>query len=154
MTLFCDLDGVLADFDRGVKEITGKFPREFRQIGDMWRQLTPKNTSDFYYKLHFMSDGPELWNAIKHLNPTILTGLPMGKWAHGQKVRWVGERLGWQVPIITGMTSDKPLHAKPGDFLIDDRPKIKPAWEQKGATFITHTDTASTLVALRDLGVL
>ncbi len=152
MTLFCDLDGVLADFNRGVKDVTGQYPNRFRQIGDMWRQLARAN--DFYYKLEFMPDGPELWNAIKHLNPTILTGLPYGNWAAGQKVRWVGERLGWDVPIITGMTSDKPLHAKPGDFLIDDRPKIKSAWEQKGATFITHTDTASTLAELKRLGVL
>ena len=157
MTLFCDLDGVLADFDKGVKDLTGKFPNEFRQIGDMWRQLAPRKDGrdpDFYYNLDFMFDGMELWNTIKHLNPIILTGLPFGKWAHGQKVRWVGENLGWDVTIITCMTSNKPLYAEPGDFLIDDRPKIKPAWEQKGATFITHTDTKSTINKLKGLDII
>lgn len=37
--------------------------------------------------LEWMSDGQELWNSIVGLQPTILTGLPMGKWAEPQKVR-------------------------------------------------------------------
>lgn len=36
--------------------------------------------------LEWMSDGQELWNSIVDLHPTILTGLPMGKWAEPQKV--------------------------------------------------------------------
>lgn len=36
--------------------------------------------------LEWMSDGRELWNNIVDLQPAILTGLPMGKWAEPQKV--------------------------------------------------------------------
>lgn len=36
--------------------------------------------------LDWMPDGRELWDGVAHLQPTILTGLPMGNWAEPQKV--------------------------------------------------------------------
>lgn len=36
--------------------------------------------------LDWMPDGRELWEGVESLQPTILTGLPMGKWAEPQKV--------------------------------------------------------------------
>lgn len=151
-TIYCDLDGVLADFDEGVKDISGRYPNEFDNIGEMWRLLA--NTPDFYYVLDWMPDGKHLWNSIKGIQPTILTGLPRGNWAAGQKKRWCGDYLGWHVPVITCWTSDKPNYCKSGDILIDDRTKIKDRWEQNGGIFVHHKNAAQTLVELKGLGVL
>lgn len=149
MTLFCDLDGVLADFDNGVKAVTDHYPHEL-PIGKMWKALA--NADDFYYNLEFMHDALELWEFIAPYNPVILTGLPMGKWAPGQKKRWVGDKLGWDVPIITCMARDKHTYAEPGDILIDDRLKAKEPWLSVGGVFVHHTSAVETIAELKSYG--
>lgn len=39
--IFADLDGVLADFDRGVKKVTGKLPGHLSR-GEMWGKISDK----------------------------------------------------------------------------------------------------------------
>ena len=55
-----------------------------------------------------MPDAQVLFEAVKHLKPTILTGLPLGNWAAPQKERWAPAFPG--VPIITCMARDKHMH--------------------------------------------
>ena len=157
-TIFCDLDGVLADFDKGVVDVTGKKPGEL-PLKDMWRALA--RHGDFYYSLDFMPDAKKLWSFIAPLNPIILSGLPMGKWAPGQKKRWVGEKLGWEVPAVLGWARDKPHDAMKylgatdlkGCVLIDDKEKARGPWEAAGGTFILHTSAEGSVRQLKELGV-
>ena len=72
-----------------------------------------------------------LFDAVKHLKPTILTGLPLGNWAAPQKVGWAAEHFPG-VPIITCMARDKHKHMKPGDVLVDDRENHRAAYEAAG----------------------
>ena len=65
------------------------------------------------------------------LQPTILTGLPLGKWAAPQKVAWAAEHFPG-VPIITCMARDKHKHMEPGDVLVDDRENHRAAYEARG----------------------
>ena len=74
-----------------------------------------------------MPDAQILFDAVKHLKPTILTGLPLGTWAAPQKVRWAAEAFPG-VPIITSMARDKHLHMDPGDVLVDDRENHRAAY--------------------------
>ena len=150
--LFVDLDGVLANFDEKVKEITGKYPNELK-LKDMWRQISPPRYEDFYYKLDFMPDAHQLWNYVKKYEPTILTGLPLGNWAKGQKVRWVGEHLGWQTKVITCMASDKYKESGEGHILIDDRIKAEKPWVNAGGIFIHHTSASNSIIELKKLGL-
>lgn len=147
--LFLDLDGVLADFDRGVVAVTGRRPDE-QPVASMWRALS--RHADFFGSLAFTPDGRDLWDFCAPHRPTILTGLPQGRWAAPQKVRWVAERLGPGVPIITCMTRDKPLHGGPGALLVDDREKTRPPWEAAGGLFILHRNAVDSVAALRALG--
>jgi hypothetical protein len=94
--LFLDLDGVLADFDRGVIGLTGRHPRE-QSAREMWRAVV--RAPDFFAALAFTDDGKRLWEFCRPLDPTILTGLPHGGWADPQKRRWVTEMLGPDVPV-------------------------------------------------------
>ncbi|WP_029011148.1 hypothetical protein [Azospirillum halopraeferens] len=147
--LFLDLDGVLADFDRGVREVTGKAPEEL-PMKVMWRELSRHR--DFFGTLAFMHDARDLWAFCAPHDPTILTGLPLGSWAPEQKRRWVAHMLGPHVRVITCMTRDKPRHSGPGKVLVDDREKTRAGWEAAGGTFILHTTAASSIAALRRLG--
>ncbi len=152
--LFVDLDGVLVDFDEGVKRITGSYPSELSSRR-MWTQLA--RTPGFYEHLDWTPDGRELWNAVRELSPTILTGLPMGRWAEPQKRAWCARELGEDVPVITCLSRHKAKRAREvtparkTPVLIDDRERIREAWEEIGGIFIHHTDAASSIARVHEV---
>jgi len=157
--LFVDLDGVLVDFDAGVRRATGRDPAELHPRS-MWPVLA--KTRDFYANLEWMSDGRDLWDALRVFDPVILTGLPLGRWAEPQKRSWCTRELGNEVEVITGLSRHKADLAAAWmeernetdrtPLLIDDRLKVREPWEAAGGTFILHLNTAETLDALADLG--
>lgn len=149
MRLFLDLDGVLADFDRGVQTVTGRRPDQLK-TKEMWRALA--RAPDFYGTLELMRDAHALWEFCRPHDPTILTGLPLGNWAPEQKRRWVANMLGADVPVITCMSRDKHRYSGPNHVLVDDREALRDAWERAGGIFILHTSAARSIAALRELG--
>ena len=149
LELFLDLDGVLADFDRGVKAVTGKRPEEL-PMKIMWRELS--RHPDFFGTLDFMHDAQDLWRFCEPFEPTILTGLPLGSWAPEQKRRWVAHMLGPHVRVITCMARDKFKYGGPGKVLVDDREKARDPWESAGGHFILHTSAKTSIEALKKLG--
>jgi 5'(3')-deoxyribonucleotidase len=143
--LFLDADGVLADFDEGVRRLVGMSPREFerkRGRGAFWRELA--RAPDFYAKLPKMPDADLLFDAVRHLKPTILTGLPLGNWAAPQKVKWAAAHFPG-VPIITCMARDKHRHMEPGDVLVDDRENHREAYEAHGVVFVHHKNARDSI---------
>ena len=143
--LFLDADGVLADFDGGARQLLGMHARAFEAKhgrGAFWKRLA--KAQSFYGSLPKMPDADLLFDAVKHLRPTILTGLPLGDWAAPQKVKWAAEHFPG-VPIITCMARDKHKHMKPGDVLIDDRENHRPAYEAAGVVFIHHKNAEDSL---------
>ena len=148
--LFLDCDGVLADFDRGAQAILGMSPRAFEQrfnVGRMWAKLAA--APDFYGTLPLMPGAIELFEAVRHLDPVILTGLPRGNWAADQKVRWAAQYFPG-TRIITTMARDKRDHAKEGDVLVDDQLRHRHLWEEVGGVFVHHRNARRTLVELAD----
>ncbi|MFL6782376.1 MAG: 5' nucleotidase, NT5C type [Sphingomicrobium sp.] len=143
--LFLDADGVLADFDRGACELLGLKPKAFiarHGRGAFWKRLA--NAKNFYGSLPKMPDADLLFDAVRHLKPTILTGLPLGSWAAPQKVTWAAEHFPG-VPIVTCMARDKHKHMKPGDVLVDDREKHREAYEDAGVVFVHHRSAEDSL---------
>ena len=143
--LFLDCDGVLADFDAGARQVLGTDVRTFEARHgkrEFWRRLA--RAKDFYATLPEMPDARELFDAAKHLDPTILTGLPLGNWAAPQKVRWAAEHFPG-VPIITCMARDKSRHLQPGDVLVDDSLTHRARWEDAGGVFIHHRSARESL---------
>ena len=143
--LFLDADGVLADFDRGACELLGLKPKAYiakHGRGAFWKSLA--RAPDFYGSLPQMPDAQILFDAVKHLKPTILTGLPLGNWAARQKVEWAAEHFPG-VPIITCMARDKHKHMHPGDVLVDDREKHRAAYEEAGVVFVHHKNAEDSL---------
>lgn len=150
-TLYLDLDGVLADFDRGIKEITGKWPWQLHP-GKLWSKAG--RADGFFENLEFTEDGLTLWEHCKSYNPVILTGLPRGGWAEPQKRAWVAKMLGEEVEVITCMSKDKPKWSKEGCILVDDREKTQDPWNEEGGIFILHKSAAESIEALEALGVV
>jgi hypothetical protein len=149
--LFLDCDGVLADFDAGARKVLGMGVRAFEERHgkrEFWRRLA--RAKNFYATLPEMPDARELFEAVKHLKPTILTGLPLGNWAAPQKVRWAAEHFRG-VPIITCMARDKYRHMQPGDVLVDDSLTHRARWEEAGGTFVHHKTARASLEELARL---
>jgi hypothetical protein len=152
--LFLDCDGVLADFDSVAEQVFGMPSRQAEQkLGpkQFWRKL--RNHEDFYGSLPLRADARTLFDAVQHLNHIILTGCPLGKWAEEQKHRWAAVHFPG-TPMITCMASEKRMHMKPGDVLVDDFLKYKDLCEDAGGIFIHHTSADQTIVELRHIGLL
>ncbi len=150
--LFLDCDGVLADFDAGAREVLGGMtPAQFEtrySKREFWRRLA--KAPGFYDSLPLMPDAQFLFDAVAHLHPTILTGLPLGNWAAPQKVAWAGRHFPG-TPIITCMARDKVRYMRSGDVLVDDREDHRGKWEDAGGVFITHKNAERSLAALRTI---
>jgi 5'(3')-deoxyribonucleotidase len=143
--LYLDCDGVLADFDAGVRQLLGMPPQAYVErhgMGTFWKKLA--TAPDFYAKLPLMPDARELFDAVKHLDPVILTGLPRGSWAAPQKARWAAEHFPG-TRIITVMAVDKRNHCTEGDVLVDDTLRHRHLWEGAGGIFIHHRNAKETL---------
>lgn len=153
--LFLDCDGVLADFDRGAEAVLGLPPQDFEARHgrrEFWRRLS--RHPDFFAGLPLLPDAMDLWRAVEHLGPVILTGLPLGDWAAPQKMAWAARHfLGAR--MITTMARAKRDHMEaPGDVLVDDRATYRDLWEEAGGAFVLHRSAAESLAALRGLGFL
>lgn len=146
--LYLDCDGVLADFERGAAEVLGMPVEAFQKRynpGKFWQKLA--TAPDFYANLPPLPDAYRLFDAVKHLNPIILTGLPRGNWAAPQKERWAAEHFPG-TRIITCMAVDKRRHCQEGDVLVDDTLKHRHLWEGAGGIFIHHKDAETSLSEL------
>lgn len=151
MQLYLDCDGVLADFERAATELFGAPPREFEKrhgLPEFWKRLS--RHPDFYGSLPLIPDAMALFEAVRHLRPVILTGLPRGDWAAPQKVRWAAQHFPG-TKIITCLAAHKSRHARDGDILVDDMPKYRQLWEKAGGTFVHHRNAKTTIAELRRL---
>ena len=158
MQLFLDCDGVLADFDTYVEPIVGEetnFAGVQRDVPGMWEKIYAHD--DFYARLPLMADAMELFEAVQHLNPIILTGVPRYKldegWSARQKLKWADQYFP-DLEIITCLSANKRDHMEAGDVLVDDNLQYKDLWVEHGGIFIHHRSAASSIAELRKQAIL
>jgi len=88
--IFLDLDGVLVDFQAGLKKIFPKYHEKSDKPNIpakvMWREIS--KSTYFYRDLPWTTDGMKLWNTLKSCRPEILTGVSMAKSCRQQKFEW------------------------------------------------------------------
>jgi len=135
--IFCDLDGVLADFEQAVVNRFNKRPDQLKP-GIMWGVINKSNT--FFDALPWMPRGRELWEAIRQYDPIILTGIPRSTSAAEQKRKWCARELGPDIHVITCSTKDKPEFCIENAVLIDDRTHNLNAWNSKGGKFLLYDE--------------
>jgi predicted kinase len=152
--VYCDMDGVLVDFERGYNDLTGK---QTPGIGstydkdDFWSAIT-KAGAKFWADLNWMPDGKQLWDHIKQYNPTLLTAPSREKSSEIGKQEWIDKNLP-DTPVIFKQAKDKKDLAEPNAILIDDRKDNIEQWIEAGGIGIRHTSTASTIQKLQKLGL-
>jgi hypothetical protein len=133
--IFCDLDGVLADFGQGIRNLN----IDETNTTIMWSVIN--NSNSFFETLPWMPKGRKLWSQIQQYSPIILTGIPRGSsTAVEQKIRWCQRELGPNVQVITCATKDKPNYCMYNSILIDDRIDNFNNWNKKGGKFVLYDE--------------
>ncbi len=151
--IYCDMDGVLVDFDRGYKDLTHMTPREAEALGmDKFWEPLDKAGIKFWANLKWMPDGKALWDYIKPHNPELLSAPSNEESSKIGKYVWVKRNLPG-VKLILRRASQKRQFANTNAILIDDRGKNIDEWRESGGIGIKHTSAADTIKQLRELGI-
>ena len=163
--IFFDMDGVVADFERGVKEICGFTPmsqngRSPAEDDEMWARI--RLDEHFYDHLEPMPGAKALFDAVygKYGDKCeILTGIPKPKrgmvYAGEDKIKWAHRLLAEDVKVNIVFREEKPQFCTGKEcILIDDLEKNIEEWEAMGGTGILFTGAEAVLQRLSDLGVL
>lgn len=163
--IYFDMDGVVADFDRGVRELCGLPVIPYSEMTEeqddkMWAVI--KTVGHFYDKLEPIPGAIELFRAVydKYRDRCeILTGIPKAKrgilTAGDDKIAWAHRLLAPGVAVNIVYAQDKPDFCKGVDcILIDDLESNIRAWENCGGTGILHKSPEQTMAILKDRGIL
>jgi len=152
-TIYCDMDGVLVDFDKGYEQLTGMTSKEADAKGPefFWKPIS-KAGEAFWTELKWMPDGKQLWNYIKKYNPPLLSAPSREESSRTGKQKWVEQHLPG-VKLILANAVDKQNYSGKNKILIDDRDKNINQWKSKGGIGIYHTSALDTIKQLKELGL-
>ena len=152
-TIYCDMDSVLVDFDRGYQELTGMTTQQAdaNGVSAFWDPISQAGAK-FWITLNWMSDGKQLWDYIKKYNPILLSAPSREESSKLGKRVWVKRELPG-TKLILKYAPQKQEYASPTSILIDDRQKNIDQWEAAGGIGILHTSTANTIEQLKQLGL-
>ena len=150
--IYCDMDGVLADFESGYEELTGvDLKGEFKKGEDFWDPISKAGVG-FWAGLKWMPDGQKLWDYLKPFDPVLLSAPSREQSSRIGKHVWVKHKLPG-TKLILRYASQKQELATPESILIDDRQVNIDQWEAAGGIGILHTSTANTIQQLQKLGL-
>ena len=164
--IFFDLDGVMANFEKGVHDLCGMDPFSHEDepyLGfddDMWERI--RDVGHFYDKLELMPGAKKLFDDLYARygdRCEILSGIPKprrGSTTAGEdKINWVRRMLSENVAVNIVYKEDKPDYCTGRDcILIDDLPANIMAWEKMGGTGIINTGAEDTRKILEEMGLL
>ena len=164
--IYFDMDGVLADFDRGVREFCGMEPSPqgegwYPGIDDpMWAKA--RQVPHYYDRLYPIPGALEMLRTVYEKygeRCEILTGIPKPKrgmiGAAEDKVKWMHRLFSEDIVVNTVFREQKPDYCTGRDcILVDDFQKNIEEWEQEGGTGIVHTTPENTLRILKEMKLL
>ena len=169
--IYCDMDGVLTDFERRFVDMLRQHGREYfsKQVID---QVTrPKHLKalegeeefwnfidnmgeEFWAQMPWMPNGSQLWDFIKTYDPIILTSPSYQNTSRLGKTQWVQQNLKPIPPVRFKFGEAKADYATPTSILIDDKPSNLSAWKGAGgiAMEVKDGETNSVIKKLKELG--
>jgi 5'(3')-deoxyribonucleotidase len=150
--VYCDMDGVIADFELGYKELTGIDLQVEKPEGEeFWNPIARAGVA-FWAGLKWMPDGQQLWDYLKPLQPDLLSAPSREQSSRIGKAVWVKHKIPGTKLILRYASQKKEL-ASPNSILIDDRIQNIEDWESTGGIGILHTSAANTINQLKKLGL-
>jgi hypothetical protein len=161
--IYCDLDGVLADFDLMYEQKFGLSRKvsDHKSDQEFWERITLYRAHGYmtgtykgwFDELPLKPDALELWNYLKSTKiPLVIltaTGMDRDR-AVMEKKYWIFNNLGPNhLPLFVTSGKEKHRYATKTAILIDDTPKCINPWNQAGGTGILHTDSKTTIQQLK-----
>jgi FMN phosphatase YigB (HAD superfamily) len=150
--IYCDMDGVLTDFDKAYEQLTGEDIRGQHLNGKSFWEPIDKAGVKFWSEMKWRSDGKELWDYIKDYKPKILSAPSREDSSRVGKHQWVEREL-LGVPLLLRTAKHKKDFSDSNSILIDDRLDNIEGWREKGGIGIHHTSTKDTINQLKKLGL-
>lgn len=151
MVIYCDMDGVLADFNFSFTEYFGDHPNNvFPILGDdeIWKIVN--NIPGFWSDMPWTRDGRILWEFIKPYKPVLLTTpAKTVKNCKSDKIRWKNKHISKDTLII--FSDSKQDYANSETILIDDTKENIEKFVNKGGIGILHTSAEETIKQLIDI---
>lgn len=153
--IFCDMDGVLCDFDRRFEQFGGMGPREYETkygTNKFWELIDDKVGYTFWSKMPWMPDGKQLWSYISKYKPALLSAPSKQAASRYGKRLWVDENIPGTKLILANREKKKNYSGK-NRILIDDRTDNINEWITEGGIGILHTSASKTIDELKQLGL-
>ena len=172
-TIYCDYDGVLVNFLKGVKDMTGKHWHEAETVDQRYERdkAVFEIGEKFWMQLEPMPDFYLLWNYIKPYDPNILTAVPHGRDGNkpsetsqkfAREGKWLWNEIHTKVPrqrFHTVFREHKCNYATKeidghviSNVLIDDHLDNVREWSENRGYAILHRNAVDTIAQLRNLG--
>ena len=163
-TLYCDMDGVLCDFERRFEQFTGLSPQEYlsqkeielgsknKATEQFWDVIDNQVGVRYWVGIPWMPEGEKLWNHIKKYKPTLLSSPSRGETSRLGKRLWVRNNLPG-TKLILARASDKKNYSGPNKILIDDREDNIQQWKSKNGIGILFKSTDQVINELSKLGL-
>ena len=151
--IYCDMDGVIADFDKRFTDLSGMSPNQYEQkygIEQFWNFIDNEIGVRFWVGIPWMQDGKQLWEYIKKYKPTLLSAPSRNNESRLGKRLWVKKHIPG-AKLVLASRANKQDYAKPNAILIDDRPDTIIEWENKGGIGILHKSAEETIQKLKSL---
>ena len=160
--IYFDMDGVLADFNRGVIELAHSEPIDQSHENEekttaLWDAI--RKVDSFYYKLKPLNNAIEVFNEVRNKYPSkveILSAIPKPKrnivGAKEDKIKWVKKYLGEDVVVNIVYKEEKKNFCLGKEYvLIDDLDKNINDWISSGGSGILFTVNTNVIEELNRL---
>ena len=170
--IYCDMDGVLTDFEKRFVTLLRKEgpkyyskatiaqvtrPKHFDKLEgteEFWKFIDQYIGLEFWSEMEWMPNGKELWNFIQPYGPKLLTSPSQDDTSRLGKRLWVRNHLSPLPEVIFRFGDAKSDFANENSILIDDKPSNLVAFASKGGIAIEckDGDVSSVINKLKELG--
>ena len=161
--IYLDMDGVVADFEKRFKDLSGIAPREFEdKFGrtKFWDFIDEENKVGFWVGIPVMDGAKELVDYVSKHDYVMLTAPSIKKQSRLGKILWVRNHTGDLFPskpqIIFKYSKEKHKvkpELTPTDILIDDRKSTIDNWNNAGGVGILYQSASQTIADLKKIGL-
>lgn len=141
--IYCDMDGVLTNFESRFDHFTGMHPQEYEKkfgVEQFWHLIDTKIGVRFWVGMDWMPEGQRLWDFIKPYKPDLLTSPSRHNTSRLGKNLWVKNNLNPKPKTIFAYSADKQRYSKENAILIDDKKSNINEWAAKGGIAIRCKD--------------
>lgn len=130
MTIYCDLNGVLMDFDKSAAQVKKLSNGIVNSSETFWNHVDDSYPT-FWEDIEFTKWGQTLWEILSIYDPIILTSITTRtSSSYAGKLKWIEKNLGDNVPVLVIQKRFKhKLCLTSNDIIIDDNLDVLNKWK-------------------------